>query len=420
MNCFMLVDCNNFYVSCERVFRPALAGKPVIVLSNNDGCVVARSDEVKKLGLKRGTPFFQCKWLVEKHGITAFSSNYALYADMSQRVMSTLEQFTPELEVYSIDEAFLSITGLQAEELPAYGQKIKDTVRRWTGIPTSVGIGPSKTLAKVAAKLSKSTAGVCSLAANPKLDELLDGFDVNDVWGIGTQYAALLRSHGIHNAKQLRDAPEKWIRAHLTVMGQRTVRELRGYPCFPLEEAPPSKQGVISSRSFGQPVTELTQLREAVASYAARAGEKLRAQGSVAGYLAVFITTNPYQPSQRQYANTTGLSLPLATANTAELIRYALKAVESIYKPGYIYKKAGVVLSEISSAKGAQLNLFVPSAPWQRNRELTNTMDKLNARWGKRAVYYGAQGLDQTWRLRSDYLSRRYTTSWEELPEVRA
>lgn len=419
MNCFMLVDCNNFYVSCERVFAPHLEGKPVIVLSNNDGCVVARSDEVKKLGIKRGTPLFKCQDLVKKHNIAVFSSNYTLYADMSQRVMTILEQFTPSLEVYSIDEAFLSITGLAAEELESCAHKIRNTVRQWTGLPVTVGIGTSKTLAKVAAEIAKKGDGVCSLAANPNLDEILSKFDVADVWGIGPKYAAFLKRYGIHNAKQLRDAPEKWIKKNLTVMGLRTVRELKGFPCFSLEEVPPPKQGIISSRSFGQPVTELEDLREAVASYAARAGEKLRAQDSIASYLTVFITTNPYQEHHSQYANAAGLYLPMATANTAELIHYALKALESIYKPGYIYKKAGVVLSEIRSAQNPQLNLFVPADPWQRNKKITQVMDKINSRWGRDTICYGAQGMSQAWQLRREYLSRRYTTRWDELPEVR-
>jgi DNA polymerase V len=418
MKCFMLVDCNNFYVSCERVFDPSLEGKPVIVLSNNDGCVVARSNEVKKLGIKRGAPFFKCEGLVKKHQIKVFSSNYTLYADMSQRVMEVLEQFTPQLEIYSIDEAFLSITGLTGEELLGYGQEIKDTVKQWTGIPVTVGIGTSKTLAKIAAKIAKGTSGVCSLADNPKLDKLLTAFDVADVWGIGSQYTAFLRGHGISNAKQLRDAPDKWIKKNLTIMGLRTVRELRGIPCFPLEEVPPPKKGIISSRSFGQPVTELRELREAVASYATRAGEKLRAQGSVGGYLTVFITTNPYQ-ERLQYANAASLCLPIATANTAELIYYALKTLESIYRPGYIYKKAGVIISEIRPEANAQLSLFTPAAPWQRNKHITKTMDRINSRWGKDAIHYGAQGLNQTWKLRREHLSRRYTTRWDELPEVR-
>lgn len=419
MKCFMLVDCNNFYVSCERVFEPALEGKPVIVLSNNDGCVVARSNEVKKLGIKRGAPFFQCEGLVKKHQIKVFSSNYTLYADMSQRVMSVLEQFTPQLEIYSIDEAFLSITGLEGEALFRYGQKIRETVKQWTGIPVTVGIGTSKTLAKVAAKIAKRTSGVCSLVDNPMLDQFLTDFDVADVWGIGSQYTAFLRRHGIYNAKQLQAAPEKWIKKHLTIMGLRTVRELRGIPCFPLEEVPPAKKGIISSRSFGQPVTELEELREAIASYTARAGEKLRAQGSIGGYLTVFITTNPYQEHHSQYANAASLCLPMATANTAELICYALRALESIYKPGYIYKKAGIVISEIIPEKNAQLSLFTPAEPWQQNKQVTKTMDRINARWGKDTIRYGAQGLEQTWKLRRDHLSRRYTTRWDELPEVR-
>jgi len=419
MNCFMLVDCNNFYVSCERVFNPALEGKPTIVLSNNDGCVVARSNEVKELGILRGTPLFKCEDLVKKHQINVFSSNYTLYADMSGRVMNILEQFTPQLEIYSIDEAFLSIAGLEGEALVHYGQNIKQTVERWTGIPVTVGIGTSKTLAKIAAKIAKGKSGVCSLVAHPQIDEILTNFAVADIWGIGSQYTARLKRYGILNAKQLRDAPDRWVKKQLTIMGLRTVRELRGIPCFPLEEIPPPRKGIVSSRSFGQPVTELGELREAVASYAARAGEKLRAQGSIAGYLTVFVSTNPYQEHHSQYANAASLCLPMATANTRELISYATKLLESIYKSGYIYKKAGVVLNEIRPESNPQLSLFIPPEPWQQNRKLTQLMDGINARWGRDTIHYGAQGINQRWQLRRDYLSQRYTTRWDELPEVK-
>jgi DNA polymerase V len=281
---YSLIDCNNFYVSCERVFNPKLEGKPVIVLSNNDGCVIARSNESKALGIGMGVPVFKCKDLIKKHKIQVYSSNYTLYADMSQRVMDTLAQFTSDVEVYSIDEAFLSLSEFMSLNLTEYARDIRSTVKRWTGIPVSIGIGSTKTLAKVANKLSKRNpqyGGVFDITSHTQMNELLEQIRVEDIWGIGRQYTKLLNQNGIYTALQLKNASDTWIRKHMSVSGLRTVWELRGISCIPLEEAPPSKKAIISSRSFGRPVESLEELKEAIASYISRASEKLRAQQSV-------------------------------------------------------------------------------------------------------------------------------------------
>lgn len=419
---FALVDCNNYYVSCERVFNPKLEGKPVVVLSNNDGCVVAASNEAKALGLKMGSPAFKCEDLFLKHNVFVYSSNYALYGDMSDRVMKTLAQFTPEMEIYSIDEAFLSFDGFKHKNLSDYGRHIKATVKQWTGLPVSIGIGPTKTLAKIAGKLVKKKPefrGVCDITDSPDIDSLLDSIDACDVWGVGTQYTKLLKRYGIHTACNLKYARDKWVKKHMTITGLRTVKELRGESCIPLEDVLKPKKSILSSRSFGASVDSLVDLKEAIATYASRTAEKLREEHSVCSLVQVFLTTNPFKDDP-QYFNTVTVPMPVPTAYTADVIKYAHYGLGKIFKPGFRYKKAGVIVSGIVPDNQIQLNLFVPSVSLDRERNLMMVMDNINTRWGDDTVKYAAAGVKRPWKMRQAKRSGRFTTMVSEIPKVQA
>jgi DNA polymerase V len=417
-----LVDCNNFYVSCERVFDPALDGKPVIVLSNNDGCVVARSEEAKALGIAMGIPAFQIRHLIRTHDVQVFSSNYALYGDMSRRVMDTLAQFSPNVEVYSIDEAFLSLSGFTSRNLTEYGRTIRATVKRWTGIPVSVGIAGTKTLAKVAgrvAKRSPDAAGIFDLMACQDLDALLARTTVDDIWGIGTNWARLLKQHGITTALSLKEADVHWVRGTMGVVGERLVRELRGVSCLPLEDCPPPKQGITVSRSFGLPITALSEMRQAVATYTARAAEKLRAEGLAVTVLTVFLTTNPFKKDEPQYSNAVTITLPVTTDATPELLRYALRSIERIYREGYRYNKAGVMLTALVPASQHQLDLF-EDRDRARSSRLMRVLDRLNTEMGAGTLRYAAEGYVKRWRTRFERRSPAYTNNWRDLPVAKA
>ena len=419
---FALVDCNNFYVSCERVFQPVLNGKSVVVLSNNDGCVIARSEEAKSLGIPMGLPFFQMRERFPNQPIEVYSSNYALYGDMSARVMTILKQFSPEVEVYSIDEAFLNLAGCGNGDLNAYGQHIRHFVRQWTGIPISIGIGQTKTLAKLANRLAKQSAdaqGVVDLTALQNQDDVLATIPVKDIWGIGRSYTRLLQSYGICTALELRDADDRWIRRHMGVVGVRIVWELRGISCLPLELSSPPKKSLMVSRSFGRPITTLDEMREAVATYATRAAEKLRRHGLAVGILTVFLMTNPFKEDEPQYRNSIKMTLPVATYDTAELIAYALAGIEHIYKEGYRYKKAGVMFTELVPAHQIQMNLF-DTRDRERAQKMMTTIDAINKRMGTGAIQYAVAGFKPNWMMRRSRISPRYTTKWDELVVVRA
>lgn len=418
---FALVDCNNFYCSCERLFRPELHNQPIVVLSNNDGCVIARSNEAKALGLKMGDPHFKIKDLLTKHKVHVFSSNYTLYGDLSHRVMTILQQQEPEVEVYSIDEAFISLPYTPGKSHADYARYLKHKVKQCVGIPVAIGIGPTKTLAKVANRLAKKNAqhnGVFDITDHGQLDELLANYDVEDVWGIGRQSAHKLRMRGILTAKDLRDADDVWIRKQLTVTGLRTAMELRGISCMPLELAQPDKKSIISSKSFGRPVTTLADMKEAVATYLSTAAEKLRGQGSAAGAVQVFISTNTFNPNQPQHVQSMMASLPSPSAYTPTLLKAALQCLDGIYKPGYQYKKAGVMLTEIVSAGHQQINLFGPVTT--ENPELMQAVDRINQKWGRQTVQLAAAGLTKSWKMVQSHKSPAYTTNWSELPVVNA
>ena len=416
---YALIDCNNFYVSCERVFNPALSRCPVIVLSNNDGNAVALSSEAKELGIPFGAPFFKLRDRLRAHKVAVFSSNYSLYGDMSRRVMDVLSEYAPEMEIYSIDEAFISFKGIQGD-LTGYAGHMRERVLRWTGIPVSIGVGPSKTLAKLASRLAKKDPrGVVNITEARSIEEVLRTVEVENVWGVGTQYKKLLNGRGIYTALELRDAPEKWVKKNMTICGLRTVLELRGIPCIPLEEMPPPKKGIVSSRSFGRPVERLDELQQALASYVSRAAEKLRGQRGLVAAMAVFITTNRFKDNEPQYSNGITCELPVPTAYTPRLISYASRMLRRIYRPGFRYKKAGIMFSEIVSEGDRQLNLFYPAV--DNNREkLMDVVDTVNRRMGRGTLYFASEGIVQAWAMRRSFLSPHYTTRWEDIPVAKA
>jgi DNA polymerase V len=411
---FALVDCNNFYASCERVFNPMLEGKPLVVLSNNDGCVVARSNEAKALGIGMGVPEFQIRPLLRAHRVQVFSSNYTLYGDMSQRVMETLEQFCPDSEIYSIDEAFLSLSGFTSRNFTEYGHTIRATVKRWTGIPVSVGIAETKTLAKIANRVAKRTpdmGGVFDLLACPDREVLLGRIGVEDVGGIGPSYAHLLKQHGIATTLQLRQADDQWIRKHLGIAGVRLVYELRGHSCLELEACPPPKQGITCSRAFGKPISTLAELEEAVSSYVSRAAEKLRGEGLAATVLTVFVMTNEFT-QEPQYRNSVTCALPVGTDTTSELIRAALRGLRTIYRDGYRYKKAGVMFTALVPASQVQPDLF-DRQDRPRSTRLMTALDAVNDRWGSGTLEYASSGMTKAWKTQFHRRSPAYTTKWD-------
>lgn len=416
-----LVDCNNFYASCERVFNPKLERQPVVVLSNNDGCVVARSNEAKALGIGMGVPEFQIRPLLKAHDVQVLSSNYALYGDISQRVMETLEQFCPDLEIYSIDEAFLSLSGFTSRNLTEYGRTIRSTVKRWTGIPVSVGIAETKALAKIANRVAKRTpdmGGVFDLFACPDRDALLGRIAVEDVWGIGPNHARFLTHHGITTALQLRQADDQFIRKHMGIVGLRLVMELRGESCLDLEQCPAPKQGITCSRAFGKSVATLTEMEEAVSSYTARAAEKLRAEKLAVTTITVFLKTNEFKDTP-QYSNVVTLKVPVATDTTHELIRVALQGIRHIYRDGYLYKKAGVMFTGLVPASQVQTDLF-DTQDRARSKKLMAALDAVNHRFGSGTLQYASSGMAKTWRTQFHRRSPAYTTDWDALPVVRA
>jgi DNA polymerase V len=422
-NIFALVDCNNFYVSCERVFAPAYDNKPVVVLSNNDGCIISRSREAKALGIKMGEPYFKCEKTLKEHGVKVFSSNYALYGDFSRRVIDTLRQFSPDIEIYSIDEAFLLLDGIDQGPDRPYASLIKDTVKKWTGIPVSVGIAGTKTLAKIAnerAKHDASLSGVLDLTQmdEVKVDELLRATDIEDVWGIGFRYAHFLRKNRIDTAYALKKADTRWVRRHMTVVGERTALELAGVSCLSLEKAPDPKKQIVSSRSFGKPVSTLNEMNEALSYYVTRAAEKLRRQGSVASAVQVFLTTGNF--GKDAYFNTASGRLPAPSADTSSFIRMSKALMEGIFRKGLSYKKCGVIISDITSGTGAETDLFAGNYRNSKKEDLVIAMDSINKKWERDTVSFASSGTKKEWMMRRGFLSGRFTTCWEEIPVARA
>ncbi|AEI50268.1 Y-family DNA polymerase [Runella slithyformis] len=419
---FALVDCNNFYVSCERVFNGKIHHKPVVVLSNNDGCVIARSNEAKALGIKMGALAFENEDFFTKNNVEVFSSNYALYGDMSDRVMKTIAEMVPDMEVYSIDEAFIDFHHMPYEDLEALAQKIRQRVKQYTGIPVSIGIAPTKTLAKVANRYTKKYLphiGVYQIDSDHDAEKALVNTSVEDIWGVGYKYAKMLNEHNIYNALELTYAKEEWIRQKMHVVGVRMLHELQGTICYNLDNEPSPKKGICVSRSFGQSQKDVKVITEAVATFAARCGEKLRKQQSCAHIVHVFLYTNRHRQDQPQYFNSKVLQLPTSTNSSIEIIRYALRGLELIFKSGYSYKKAGVMISGIVPENQVQIDLFDT-----RKREIDTkamkALDELNRRMGRDTVKIAVQGFGRDWHLRQERKSRCYTTRWQEILEVEA
>jgi DNA polymerase V len=418
---FALVDCNNFYASCEKLFRPDLKHTPVVVLSNNDGCIVARSKEVKALGIKMGVPMFQVQDEIRQHGIVCFSSNYALYADMSNRVMTILEEEAPRLEVYSIDEAFMDLSGVDhVVGLLEFGKQVKVKVDQWTGITVGVGIAPTKTLAKLAnhaAKKYPATGSVVDLMDPERQKRLLALVEVSDVWGVGRRTTAKLKARGVHTALDLANADPKTIRSEFSVVLERTIRELNGVSCLDLELVRPTKQQIICSRSFGHKVTDKRELREAVAKYTTRAAEKLRGEKRLCRVVSVFVRTSPFIPNEPQYSKTLSAELPNPTDDTRDLLEVANELFKRIYRAGFRYAKGGVMLADFYEQGAFQQDLFRADNPKINSKALMSVVDKINHS-GLGNVFFASQGVSPQWAMKREHLSPGYTTRWDELPKV--
>jgi len=416
-----LLDCNNFYVSCERVFNPSLRGKPVIVLSNNDGCAIARSDEAKELGIKMATPVFMIVDLIKKHNVQVFSSNYELYGDMSDRVMRIIKSFVQVVEVYSIDEIFLDLSNIKYQSIEQLAIDLRQSVQQQTGIPVTVGVAPTKTLAKMAnrfAKKFKKKIGVHYAATKEAINEMLTVTEVGDIWGIGHQYEKLLLLHNIKTAFDFVNTNEEWIRKNMSVVGHRMVKEMKGIPCIKWEQTPPPRKAICTSRSFGNLLTKKHQIEEAVAAFTASCAQKLRKENTVANTLQVFVQTNPFRHEDKQYFASQDLHLRVPSNNTKELLSYAMRGLNNIFQNGFNYHKAGILLTDIVPSKFIQLSIFdKPESSQQKN--LMKTIDKVNRNFGRDTVRFGSQGFDKQWHLRRQYLSKAFTTNPNEFLTIK-
>jgi len=423
---FALADCNNFYASCQRLFRPDLEGKPIVVLSNNDGCIIARSNEAKALGVPMGAPYYQWKSFFKAHQIQVFSSNYALYGDLSARVMRILESFESNIDVYSIDEAFLNITGVRNKNLHDFAQDMRQTTLQWTGIPLSIGVAPTKTLAKLAAHTIKrhpEMNGV--LVFNTVHDALpyLKQTAVGNVWGVGRNWAKKLEHNGIHNAADLALADHGWIRKHYSVVLQRTAMELAGTSCIELDDMS-IRQQILVSRSFRPKVEDYTQLHSFISGYISRAAERLRSQKSLTKHLSLFIHTPPQQfdyhnkRKDNSYSNSISIKLSQYTADTSTLIRAGSWGLKKIFKPGYQYYKAGIILNDLIPEKSQQYSLFSAANYDQKARQRMQLLDSINKRFGPASLRFASTPIER-WQMYQKHLSPAYTTRWDELLQVK-
>ncbi|MBQ5147768.1 translesion error-prone DNA polymerase V subunit UmuC [Citrobacter freundii] len=421
---FALVDVNSFYASCETAFRPDLKGRPVVVLSNNDGCVIARNAEAKTVGVKMGDPYFKQKDLFRRYGVVCFSSNYELYADMSSRVMFTLEALSPRCEIYSIDEAFCDLAGVRnCRVLEDFGRELKDAVYQNTGLAVGVGIAQTKTLAKLAnhaaKKWQRQTGGVVDLSNLDRQRKLMAALPVDEVWGVGRRISKKLEAMGIKTVLDLADTDIRFIRKHFNVVLERTVRELRGEPCLELEKFAPVKQEIVCSRSFGERITEYDAMRQAICSYASRAAEKLRGEHQYCRFISTFVKTSPFALSEPYYGNSASVKLLTPTQDSRDIISAATRSLDAIWKDGHRYQKAGVMLGDFFSQGIAQLNLFDDNAPRRGGEKLMEVLDHLNAKEGRGALYFAGQGIQQQWAMKREMLSPRYTTRYEDLLQVK-
>jgi DNA polymerase V len=417
-----LIDVNNFYVSCERVFNPKLKNKPVVVLSNNDGCAISRSNEAKALGVVMGAPWFKMQDLVKQHGIIGLSSNYPLYADMSNRVMTTLNDFSPNQEVYSIDECFLDLTGFN-RDLKAYGQEMRSRILKWTGLPVCVGVGSTKTLAKLANHIAKKQSqfdGVCNLnqLTEDELNKVFSNIEVGEVWGVGRRLASKLKALGINTVLDLKLADPEHLRGQFSVVMAKTVSELNGTVCIELEEITPPRKQILSSRSFGHTVRDFNSLAESITLYMSRAAEKLRKQNSFAGSVHVYIRTSPFKLDEPHYSNGMTIPMPSPSDDSRQLVKIALWALKRIYRAGFSYAKAGVMLSEIVPKAGIQNDLFSQPASNQKSEALMSAMDAINSKMGRESIKLASEGFKRPWKMKQENKSPNYTTDWSGLVRI--
>ena len=414
-----LIDCNSFYVSCERLFNPKIRKKPVVVLSNNDGCIVSRSNEAKTLGIKMGEPYFKAKDIIVKNNVHVFSSNYSLYGDLSRRVMRTLKRFNSDIEVYSIDEAFIDLSNFPDNEVENVAQEIRSTVLQWTGIPTSIGIAKTKTLSKVANHIAKKKlSGVTNLIGVEDIDPILEKIEINDVWGVGKQLTKFYHKNGIYNAKQLKNKSNTWIKKSSNVLSSRTSMELRGIPCIDLETITSRRKSCVVSRSFGQRVEKLQELREAVAKYCLNASEKIRSESLIAKSITVFIRTSLFQSKFGYYSNSKTIDFPIATNNSIEIVKTALTGLETIFKNSYQYQKAGVMLTGLSNSNDGK-NLF-SSEKDEKINNLMRSIDNTNHRYGRATLSLASAGVHKKWNMRRQHSSKIDTADYYCLPTIKA
>lgn len=416
-----LIDCNNFYCACETVFQPGLLGRALVVLSNNDGCAIARNEEAKALGINMAQPAFLAGDLIRRHGVAVHSSNYALYGNMSERVMEVIRDFVPRTEVYSIDEIFADLSGMRYANLYELASALREAVSKSTGIPVSIGIASTKTLAKMAnryAKRSRSGDGVF-VADNPeRVEAMLEATRIDEIWGIGKEHASLLRSNGFDTASAfVARAPEKWVQKQMSVVGQRLWNELRGISCIPWEEAAGPRKNICTSRSFGQLITSKKEIRQAIAKFTSSCAEKLRREKTCARKLQVFIQTNPHRPEDDQYFQAITLTLPVASSLSTELMKFAMRGLDLIFQPGYRYQKAGVRVLHLVPAAEVQLALFDGQAR-DRDKKIMDAVDGVNSSFGRDRVRFGVQGYEQRWKLKQNNLSPAYTTRLDHIPKA--
>ena len=411
-----LIDCNSFYVSCERLFNPKIKNVPVVVLSNNDGCVISRSTEAKKIGIKMGEPYFKVKELVKKNNVQIFSSNYSLYGDLSRRVMKVLKGFSDKIEIYSIDEAFIDLSHIKDENIEDYGKKIRERVLKWTGIPTSVGISCTKTLSKVANHVAKKNkTGVIFLKDN--IDDVLKNFDISDIWGVGRQLSRLYIKNGINNAYKLKNISNSWVKKSTNVLGAKTVMELRGISCINLETEETKRKSCCVSRSFGRKVESLDKLKESITTHCLNAAEKIRNDKQTTRSITVFIRTSPFDKNRKYYSNSLTIDLPVATNNSLELVKVAIEGLKKIYKYGYFYQKAGVILSKLSEAGEKNLNLLTPILE-NKSQTLMKAIDVTNAKYGRNVISVAQAGINNSWKMRREHSSKIDTASFDSLPKI--
>jgi len=414
-----LVDCNSFYVSCERLFNPKIRKKPVVVLSNNDGCIISRSDEAKALGIKMGEPYFKAKDIIIKNKVEVFSSNYSLYGDLSRRVMRTLKRFNSEMEVYSIDEAFLDLSNFSDQDVEKIGKEIRETVLQWTGIPTSVGIAKTKTLSKIANHIAKKKiSGVTSLIGIENIDPILEKIDINDVWGVGKKLTKFYQKNGIYNAKQLKNKSNTWVKKSSNVLSSRTAMELRGISCIGLETTTAKRKSCVVSRSFGKRIKKFQELKEAVANYCLNASEKIRSESLVAKTITIFIRTSPFQRDFGYYSNSNTVDFPIATNNSIEIVKTAVSILDNIFKNGYQYQKAGVMLTSLCNDDDRK-NLF-SSEKDEKINNLMRSIDNTNYRYGRSTLSLASAGIQKKWNMKREYSSKIDTADFSSLPKIKA